>query len=260
MSFLSKIPQDELYRLYYIEHLTHDQIGQMYGVTRGAVQARMNRLGWKTIPRVARWDNGKPTGKAWQILLGTVMGDGHLYKPHTNVRLELKHGVQQREYLEWKTRQLAPWIDFTYQKEQRNKFGADTIHAVSLCYPWLTELHNRLYKPDGTRLVDRDILDQLGELGLAVWYLDDGTYNTIRWNNYIILASLRYGKEGNEIIAAWLEEEWGLKPNIYHYPNRKEKFSYCLQFTKANSEKIREMASIITTEVPSMRYKVEKAS
>ena len=236
MAFPSRIPNDELHYLYYDKQLTHKEIGQIFGLTRGAVQRRMKFLGWPTIPKVERSNHGKPEGESWQILLGCIMGDGHIFKPKVNARLELKHSVKQEEYLNWKINKLSPWVDFYYKKIQSSKIGADVIHAVSFCYPWLTGLHEQLYNHDGTRRIDASVFAQMDELAFAVWYLDDGSYNTVRNNDYVVLSSMRYGKNGNERISDWLYRKWGFTPNIYRHPSRPEAFAYSLQFNLVEQE------------------------
>ena len=37
-----------------------------------------------------------------EILIGTILGDGHLERNGNGVRLRVDHGMHQAEYLKWK--------------------------------------------------------------------------------------------------------------------------------------------------------------
>ena len=250
------IPDKDLYQLYYEDRVSCREIGGLYGLSVSAVTKQMRELRWPKISRAERNNQGIPQGDAWPILMGCIVGDGHLHKNKKNARFEVKHTIRQEDYIDWKIDKLCRWMDFSYKKERESEIGAPVLHAVSHTYTWLTDIYEWFYAERGRRIISDEAFANMNELSLAVWYLDDGTYNTVRWNDYVTIATLRYGREGNERIRDWLYSKWGLTPSIYTDPRRKEGIADSLQFNKKDSEFIREITSEITKDVPSMRYKV----
>ena len=41
-----------------------------------------------------------------EILIGTILGDGHLEKNGNGIRLRVDHGMNQSEYLKWKFKEF----------------------------------------------------------------------------------------------------------------------------------------------------------
>ena len=108
----------------------------------------------------------------WQLAYGSVLGDGSLRKKKNhNCQLRFGHGSAQLDYLKFKQSIVKEYAGDL--KVGRDRCNLD-LHAMY-------EL-NRLshYKKRvGDQLIysiPDEIVDNLNELGLAIWYMDDGTY------------------------------------------------------------------------------------
>lgn len=119
------------------------------------------------------------TKRQSQILIGTLLGDGHLEKNGNGARLKFGHGLPQRDYIMWKYEELKNlatskprFVQEFYAKanKQTKAFHFSTFSSVELM-KW----RGVFYKKDGTKITPRNIGDLLkSPLSLAVWYMDDG--------------------------------------------------------------------------------------
>ena len=109
----------------------------------------------------------------WQVVLGSLMGDGNLspnLHDRSGVRFRLGHGVAQAAYLDWKVSLLGN-IGHSRREDSRGAVFADFTPL-----PELDELHSAVYLGDGKKHLSWDYLKALTPLALAVWYMDDGAF------------------------------------------------------------------------------------
>ncbi|HEY5852932.1 MAG TPA: intein-containing recombinase RecA [Aldersonia sp.] len=114
------------------------------------------------------------SGQQWEVVLGSLMGDGNLSGPvrsdSESARFRMGHGRKQAGYLDWKTELLGniPHCRTTNAKE-----------AVFADFTPLSELHElrqAVYFGDGKKVFSEEYLKALTPLALAVWYMDDGSF------------------------------------------------------------------------------------
>lgn len=111
------------------------------------------------------------------ILIGTMLGDGHLEKNGNGYRLQILHSYKQREYVQWKYEQLKRWVS----KEPRLLEMVDSRYRkTNLGVRFRTrnakvfgDLH-RLFYRGKQKVVPVGIEKMLDARALAVWYMDDG--------------------------------------------------------------------------------------
>ena len=107
------------------------------------------------------------TKRQREILLGTLLGDGFLENRGTaNSRLQIRHSLKQREYVNWLYSQLANFTSHIPREIDKAYF----FRTRSL--PLFTQWRNRFYK-NGVKIVPKGI--SLSPLSLAVWFMDDGS-------------------------------------------------------------------------------------
>jgi recombination protein RecA len=114
----------------------------------------------------------------WQVVLGSLMGDGSLSpnrRGRHGVRFRLGQGVQQRDYLEWKVSLLGN-IGCSQREDARGAVFADFTPLAEL-----GELQRSVYLGDGKKTLSWDYLKALTPLALAIWFMDDGSF-TVRSN------------------------------------------------------------------------------
>ncbi|MBQ1049389.1 recombinase RecA [Micromonospora sp. C51] len=126
--------------------------------------------------RVMLAESRRLSEQQWQVLLGSLMGDGNLSpnrQDRSGVRFRLGHGAQQVDYLDWKVSLLGN-IGHSRRTDAR---GAAFVDFTPL--PELDELRRAVYLGDGKKHLSWDYLKALTPLALAVWYMDDGCF-TVR--------------------------------------------------------------------------------
>ena len=113
----------------------------------------------------------------WQVIFGSVMGDGNLSKPvrttDSSARFRMGHGAKQVAYLDWKVSLLGN----VPNSRRENAKGAVFADFTPLAE--LSELREIVYQGDGKKHLTWDYLKKLTPLGLAIWYMDDGCF-TVR--------------------------------------------------------------------------------
>jgi hypothetical protein len=113
-----------------------------------------------------------------ELLHGTMLGDGYLEPHGKGVRLQVVHSVNQREYIEWKHKELAslhPGPLYYYAKAKYPFW-----RFVTKSHPYLIMLRELFY-PSGKKIVPDCIMELIREpQSLAVWFMDDGTVDKRR--------------------------------------------------------------------------------
>ncbi len=121
--------------------------------------------------RVMIAEQRRLSGQQWQVVLGSLMGDGNLSPnrdDRAGVRFRLGHGARQAAYLDWKVSLLGN-IAHTRRADARGAVFADFTPL-----PELDELRRAVYLGDGKKHLSWDYLKALTPLALAVWFMDDG--------------------------------------------------------------------------------------
>ncbi len=123
--------------------------------------------------RVMAVETHRLSDTQWQVVLGSLMGDGNLSpnrRDRNGVRFRLGHGARQSSYLDWKVGMLGN-IDCSRRTDHRGAVFADFTPLAEL-----GELQRAVYIGDGHKTLSWDYLKALTPLALAVWYMDDGSF------------------------------------------------------------------------------------
>ena len=187
--------------------------------------------------------------KTEQVLLGSLLGDGRLHMPPRGITPHYKemHSLSQKEYLIWKNRFLKGKIGI----------GESPIHLATgkkykYCLLWTRTrsdflfYYNIAYR-NGRKRVTKELLDRIGPLGLAVWFMDDGSlkYSTLSGK----LSTEGFSYSENKLIVNWFKERWDIYPSI-----NRDKEKYNIYF---NSVEIKKFLLLIRKFVPEcMIYKL----
>lgn len=160
---------------------------------------------------------------AFQILIGSMLGDGCITK---NTRLcknycfREMHGESQREYVVWKAAQLG--------------FGAIACgkrpELFTRTMPIFTRLRNEFYgTSDQKCLLPKSHYKFLNELGLLIWYLDDGTWQ----QGQLAIKCELFDVDDLQWLVDQLNTKMGLSLRIYDYD-----YTRLIAFRKSSRENI----------------------
>ena len=114
-----------------------------------------------------------------QIIIGSLLGDGYIHGvkgTNSGTFLSLHHCAKQKEYIEWKAsffKDISSLYENTrYDERFKNPEYIDYVLQTRSILE-LVPYRNNWYTPE-KRIYEPD-LNKLGPLGLAIWYMDDGT-------------------------------------------------------------------------------------
>jgi hypothetical protein len=151
------------------------------------------------LSQPSRFSSKKLNDDQYQIVLGSFLGDGHIYKLKSNkIGLSVRHGIEQKEYCEWKAKMFdvdTKTIEKNgYSQNQAIMFDTKIIHITkefplskTSCPQWL--------------------IDDLDWRGIAIWIMDDGSitkkggYGTfkISTDSFDIDSQIRLVKKLNDL-------------------------------------------------------------
>lgn len=204
------------------------------------------------------------------LLLALCIGDGCLRKPHPksgNVQMEICHSIKQEAYCIWK-RDLVYRILGGFKVP---KIGYKTIKLkgydkeYSACrftksHPYFVYLRNLLY-PNGIKVMTREILNKLTPQGIAIWYMDDGSFykkdnetGTKSISFDLRISTDSFSKEENELICDFFKEKYGIKFYPYQY-HKERQHNWILRANKQAAIKFIDFVKPYI--IPEMVYKIE---
>jgi transposase/SAM-dependent methyltransferase len=164
-----------LHTLYVEEGLSETEIAKRFNTHQVMINRRRKAWGIQTILRSDRLDLPEAlTDRQVSILLGSMLGDGGIRKTGSRTASYSEHhSVAQREWLDWKVREWGPFYNATRPSDKGEHKGFDfSTHGCPHLYPYWKSFY-----PSGKgnkTFVNLDV-DQIDDLALMVWYLDDGS-------------------------------------------------------------------------------------
>jgi recombination protein RecA len=196
-----------------------------------------------------------------QIILGSLLGDGHLRKDTQSIRAgtkgKLVHCEAQKQYLEWKHQELRRLSSIIKEGKNKNRnktkefkifsFQLNTNHCLNYYY-------NLFYDNNRKKHISIEIIEKLSTLGLAIWFMDDGC--KIASGGYNLFTN-GFNKEEQEKILPILSSKFGLKLTLHKNFNKEYNKTYYFIYISAQSAKRFENL-IEPYIVECMRYKLHK--
>lgn len=117
-----------------------------------------------------------------EVLIGTLLGDGHLERNGRHVRLKVDHAVAQKEYVWWKYHAFQSHAAAPPQTVQfiDRRNGATRNHCRFATRSLIDfDEYHALFYSDRMKVIPQIVQDErLTPLTLAVWYMDDGARRT----------------------------------------------------------------------------------
>ena len=173
-----------------------------------------------------------------QIVYGSVLGDGSMrFASDYNVQLRIGHGPKQDEYCRWKESLFQGLVKYS-ATNSRGGHSFDTIPMYELA-----QIHPYAYQ-NGVKNPSQALIDRLSPLAVAIWYMDDGTFDRSRQNRCSIsCASIPV--ETCQALVAWFADH-GIFPKLDSYSR--------INFNRTETRKLHHMIARYVH--PSMDYKL----
>jgi len=110
-----------------------------------------------------------------QVILGTLLGDGFAYPNNKNIYCNgicFSHSIKQLEYLKFKKTLLGGL--WKTGKGYISRYGSIVIRSTTKCNKITQFLYEKVYL-NNKKNITKKLLLNLNSLGLAIWYMDDGS-------------------------------------------------------------------------------------
>ena len=203
----------------------------------------------------------KITKESRNLLIALLLGDGTIC---SNNVFKLAHAEQQKDYLEWKIKQLN-YAGIrnnglkSYIKTCGYNTGVNVYYTQLNIIPFIKVLRRIFYKPKKV-LGNRKLLNRLDAKGIAIWYMDDGHINIRKDKDgrpmgfYIKIATC-LPKDELQVIIDYFKEVWNISFYMFHEGKKEDSFSLCCG-TKEGLKFINIIKKYVL-QVPSMAHKIQ---
>ena len=202
----------------------------------------------------------KITKESRNLLIGMLLGDGTI--SNNNV-FKIAHSESQKDYLEWKVKQLKEagirnnGIK-SYIKIKGYKTGVPVYYTQLNTIPFIKVLRKVFYK-EKKILGNRKLLNRLDAKGIAIWYMDDGHINIRKTKDgrpmgFYIKISTCEPKQEVQTIIDFFKEQWDINFYMFHEGKKEDSYSLCCG-TKEGLKFI-DIVKPYVSQVPSMVHKI----
>ncbi|GAC1541285.1 MAG: intein-containing recombinase RecA [Acidimicrobiales bacterium] len=191
----------------------------------------------------------------WQVILGSLMGDGALSPTRSGhgARFRFGHCEKQTSYAEWKASLFA---NLSVSRSTNVK-GAVFMDVQPLAE--LAELRQAVYT-GGRKVFSYDYLKALTPLSLALWYMDDGGFSsrakglrqrTVEGSGRSEICVQAMEPTTRQRLVEYLADTWDLRPQL---TLRGARQMAVLAFPKDETAKFHALVAPFIH--PSMEYKL----
>lgn len=190
------------------------------------------------------------THRQREILVGTLLGDGHLETLNhgRTYRLKIEHSIKQRDYVEWLLKEFRSWIHtgmYGKLKYEKEYVGFNTYTHGALRF------YAQQFYSDGKKNVPKMINKLLSPLSLAVWFMDDGSWKSNRHKTYII-HTLGFNKDELMLLQDTLRKKFNVETALHR---QKQKY-WRLYIVSEYAETFRKIIEPYVSLIPSMQNKL----
>ena len=154
----------------------------------------------------------KNTHMKEQILLGTLLGDATIPKlinRRKSYEIRWEHCLKQKEYAIWKAEQSLSNSSIYERKrfDSRTKKYYESITCYSIKNDYL--IYRNLFYND-KKIVTKEILEKLEPLGIAVWFMDDGSLYYNGNNCHLNLAVNSFSDDEIDLIINYFKHKFDI--------------------------------------------------
>ena len=178
------------------------------------------------------------TKRQEEIIIGSLLGDGHLARTTRGYAFRVNHGLIQREYVDWKYRELE-----LFTNSQPGVYGT-SYYFRTISHPYFDDLRSVFYR-ESRKIVPDEFELWLTPLALAVWFMDDGT----REGKQVRLNTQCFTRDEHDKLARILEATLGIATTI-----NRDKDRYRLRIQEESMPRFRQL--VRPHIIPSMHYKL----
>lgn len=206
-----------------------------------------------------RTENSILTPIQQAVLMGSLLGDGTMRvgKNAVHANFKVDHGLKQKEYVFWKYEILKNLVTtppkLSYRTRENGERYKKSWWFRTIRHPLLTDLYYEYYTTEGyrcgTKIVPISIYNHLDPLAIAVWIMDDGSYNRQKLD----VSTYSFTLQEIEFLCAIMAKKFDVQ--MLYYKDREKGYRMY-----ANMHETRKLVDLIQPHViPTMMYKIGKS-
>lgn len=253
----NEISRDTLIDLYVNQNMTDAEIATQFSrrhwhISQLRKKYRISGINARQREFLKRPPSIPMTDRQQSILMGTLLGDGCLKQSGSRSYLSVSHSVKQKQYLEWIHSELSSFCHNSLREEIHH--GKYTMYALtSESREDLASIRNTIYIPRKT--IVASYFKQLDALGLAVWYMDDGSLAYVNGKTLCYcFATNSYTEEEQISLKQILFNNFGLETMLKPAISQKGRKQFVLIIASSSFDKF---TNLVRAHVhPSMHYKL----
>lgn len=197
----------------------------------------------------------KLTKRQREILVGLMLGDGHLETQNNGrtYRLKIEQSIKHKEYVDWLFQEFNEWV-MTHPQEKNqqdkkrgkeyHKYWFNTLSAGSLRF------YAHQFYDGKKKIVPKQIAKWLTPLSMAIWYMDDGSIKS-QDHSTVLFNTQGFTKVEVQRLKEALETKFRIMSRLH-----KQKDGWQLYLLSETIPKFRSVVEDLI--LPSMKYKLPK--
>jgi len=256
-----ELNKDWLYQKYIVEKIDRKEISRILSVKMCTLEKYLYKFKLFKIDRFPKilLEQQK------SFLYGCLLGDGLMrqWKYKNNAYFSVTHGIKQKDYLYYKYELMKNLCGMSPKKrkhwDKRFKKYYEDYHFYTTTNPLFTEIWKKFYV-DNVKVVTEEILSNIDEFALAIWYMDDGSISyrkhilkngtQTKYFNSITLATCGFTYDEHLLMQMWFKERWNIEIKIRPHCGK-----FILVIT--NKENMEKFINIVQSYIiPLMQYKI----
>lgn len=155
--------------------------------------------------------------KQQAILVGLMLGDGHLELKYRYPRLRIDHSLKQKEYVDWLYSQFKDFCsEKPHQLDRVDRRNGKTYYHYLFSTKISSALmkYRKLFYSVGGKIIPKSLFFLLKDkLSLAVWYMDDGFKRSDC--NSLYLCTSGFTLEEQKFLQEILQKRYGFETKIH---------------------------------------------
>ena len=232
------------YQKYILENKSHKEMAKEANCSLRVIQKWCSEI--HGLNRRTFKENKHLSDKQKELIMFSLLGDGHIDKRETQPIFIVSHAENQKDYLYWKYNILKDLCksEPTYHKESYSSFGENEKYLCKPSYRFGTRIINDLIPI--REMSKSEIINQLNEFGICIHLLDDGSRSNSNWQ--VCVAD--FNDEEKDLYTKKCEENLSLSCH-------KLKDDRYIQFDAISSRKIDDLIlSYLPNDLDIVKYKI----
>lgn len=205
---------DWCYQKFMMEGLNHEEMAKKANCTKRVIEK------WCTekhrLTQKYRQIHKKLNKIQNDLLIGCMLGDGHIDKRETQPMFIISHAEDQKDYLYWKYNILKDLCNIAPVEKPKSirYFQNDKGYFCQKQHRFCTRIYGCL--KEYRAMTYGELLEKMNEFSLSVWTLDDGYRSSSNWQ----LCIADYSQDEIELAIKLLKERF----NINSYQQKDKRY------------------------------------